>query len=64
MIMRRQVIWEIFISFFRRLCELGPVYGYLSEESKCMSIVRGENTEMVEFFRKENESCFFNLKRF
>ena len=47
--------------FFKRLCEIGPDYGYFPEESKSILIVRSKDREKAELFMKE-QNCFFNIK--
>ena len=35
------------LTFFNKLCELGPDFGYFPEESKSKLIVRGNDLERV-----------------
>ena len=44
--------------FFRRLCELGPTYGYFPEENKSILIVRSKDTVKAENFRIGNDGNF------
>ena len=44
--------------FFRRLCEIGPAYGYFPEENKIILIVRSRDTVKSENFRSESDSNF------
>ena len=44
--------------FFRRLCELGPTYGYFPEENKSILIVRSKDTVKAVNFRIGNDGNF------
>ena len=53
---RRQVDYGIYI--YRRLCKLGPAYGYFPEVNKSKLIVRSRDTVKAEKFRSESDSNF------
>ena len=57
MMVRRQVNYRIHY-FFRRICELGPTYGYFPEENKSILIVRSKDTVKAENFRIGNDGNF------
>ena len=46
------------MSFFERLRELGPAYGYFPEESKSVLILKDKDREKAENFKKENNHDF------
>ena len=48
-------------SFFKRLEEIGPAYGYFPEERKIILVVRGRNTEKGNIF-KEKYNFNFQIK--
>ena len=41
--------------YFRRLCKLGPAYGYFLEENKSILITRSRDTEKVEIIGRESD---------
>ena len=44
------------LTFFNRLCELGPDFGYFPEESKSKLIVRGKDLERVKTGLEKSKS--------
>jgi hypothetical protein len=49
--------------FFRRLCEIGPLFGYYPEPTKSILIVRQHNLEEARLQGKNRESLLGRLHR-
>ena len=45
-------------SFFKRIEEIGPAYGYFPEEGKSILVVRGRDTEKANIFKEKNNFNF------
>ena len=54
---QRRILKKIDL-FFKRLCELGPLFGYFPEENKSILVVREKDVEKAEKIMGDNGSNF------